>query len=172
MPQGAPIALRSKMWLDYQNDVKVSDVQLAAREGYESSKVALLTRADYSEKKGIVTIKLHDELAPYLLQIKENPYFKFHIEATRPMSNYHIIRLYWFLISWSNKERLKFSLETIKEAIDLEKTEYQIYQDFPDLAKLRLKDLKIEGFELELFPAFFLPRMIPMQRIFTDFFLK
>jgi sarcosine oxidase, subunit alpha len=36
MPQGAGIALKSKMWLDYQNDVKVSDVQLAAREGYES----------------------------------------------------------------------------------------------------------------------------------------
>jgi sarcosine oxidase, subunit alpha len=36
MPQGAPIRLRAKMWLDYQNDVKVSDVQLAAREGYES----------------------------------------------------------------------------------------------------------------------------------------
>ncbi len=36
MPQGAPIALKAKMWLDYQNDVKVSDVQLAAREGYES----------------------------------------------------------------------------------------------------------------------------------------
>lgn len=36
MPQGASYDLRSKMWLDYQNDVKVSDVQLAAREGYES----------------------------------------------------------------------------------------------------------------------------------------
>ena len=36
MPQGAAIGLKSKMWLDYQNDVKVSDVQLAAREGYES----------------------------------------------------------------------------------------------------------------------------------------
>ncbi len=36
MPQGAPYALRSKMWLDFQNDVKVSDVQLAAREGYQS----------------------------------------------------------------------------------------------------------------------------------------
>ncbi|MEY4984595.1 MAG: hypothetical protein RIR62_2861 [Pseudomonadota bacterium] len=36
MPQGAGVALKSKMWLDYQNDVKVSDVQLAAREGYES----------------------------------------------------------------------------------------------------------------------------------------
>ncbi len=36
MPQGAAPALRNKMWLDYQNDVKVSDVQLAAREGYES----------------------------------------------------------------------------------------------------------------------------------------
>ncbi len=36
MPQGAPDALRYKMWLDFQNDVKVSDVQLAAREGYAS----------------------------------------------------------------------------------------------------------------------------------------
>jgi len=36
MPQGAPPALRAKMWLDYQNDVKVSDVELAAREGYTS----------------------------------------------------------------------------------------------------------------------------------------
>ncbi|TDT77467.1 sarcosine oxidase subunit alpha [Litoreibacter halocynthiae] len=36
MPQGAGYKLRSKMWLDYQNDVKVSDVQLAAQEGYES----------------------------------------------------------------------------------------------------------------------------------------
>ncbi len=36
MPQGASIQLRSKSWLDYQNDVKVSDVQLAAQEGFES----------------------------------------------------------------------------------------------------------------------------------------
>ena len=36
MPQGANIKLKMKAWLDYQNDVKVSDVQLAAREGYES----------------------------------------------------------------------------------------------------------------------------------------
>ena len=36
MPQGASASLRAKSWLDYQNDVKVSDVQLAAREGYES----------------------------------------------------------------------------------------------------------------------------------------
>ncbi len=36
MPQGASVEKRAKMWLDYQNDVKVSDVQLAAREGYSS----------------------------------------------------------------------------------------------------------------------------------------
>ncbi len=36
MPHGAGVELRAKMWLDFQNDVKVSDVQLAAREGYES----------------------------------------------------------------------------------------------------------------------------------------
>jgi len=36
MPQGAGDKLKSKAFLDYQNDVKVSDVQLAAQEGYES----------------------------------------------------------------------------------------------------------------------------------------
>ena len=36
MPQGAGVKLAAKMWLDFQNDVKVSDVELAAREGYQS----------------------------------------------------------------------------------------------------------------------------------------
>ncbi|WP_296424249.1 sarcosine oxidase subunit alpha family protein [Yoonia sp.] len=36
MPQGASQALRAKAWLDFQNDVKVTDVQLAAQEGFES----------------------------------------------------------------------------------------------------------------------------------------
>ena len=36
MPANAGPALKAKAWLDYQNDVKVSDVELAAREGYES----------------------------------------------------------------------------------------------------------------------------------------
>ncbi|MCV6591433.1 MAG: sarcosine oxidase subunit alpha family protein, partial [Silicimonas sp.] len=36
MPETAPYVKRAKAWLDFQNDVKVSDVELAAREGYES----------------------------------------------------------------------------------------------------------------------------------------
>ena len=36
MPADAKIQLRSKAWLDFQNDVKVSDVRLAAQEGFES----------------------------------------------------------------------------------------------------------------------------------------
>ena len=36
MPQRAGHELKFKAWLDFQNDVKVSDVQLAAREGFES----------------------------------------------------------------------------------------------------------------------------------------
>ena len=36
MPNSAGIKLRSKAWLDFQNDVKVNDVELAAQEGFES----------------------------------------------------------------------------------------------------------------------------------------
>ena len=36
MPENASYKLRAKAWLDFQNDVKVTDVELAAREGFES----------------------------------------------------------------------------------------------------------------------------------------
>jgi sarcosine oxidase subunit alpha len=36
MPSDASYDLRAKTWLDFQNDVKVTDVELAAREGFES----------------------------------------------------------------------------------------------------------------------------------------
>lgn len=36
LPAKATPQMQAKSWLDFQNDVKVSDVQLAAREGYES----------------------------------------------------------------------------------------------------------------------------------------
>ena len=37
LPSGLSTAGRSKAWVDFQNDVKVSDLELAVREGYESS---------------------------------------------------------------------------------------------------------------------------------------
>ncbi len=36
VPTRAPYSSRAMSWLDFQNDVKVSDMELAAREGYES----------------------------------------------------------------------------------------------------------------------------------------
>ncbi len=36
MPTDPPYKLRAKAWLDFQNDVKMSDVELAAQEGFES----------------------------------------------------------------------------------------------------------------------------------------
>ncbi|MEL7151786.1 MAG: sarcosine oxidase subunit alpha family protein [Pseudomonadota bacterium] len=36
MPAEAPYKLKAKAWLDYQNDVKITDVELAAQEGFES----------------------------------------------------------------------------------------------------------------------------------------
>ncbi|SDX20712.1 sarcosine oxidase subunit alpha family protein [Roseicitreum antarcticum] len=36
MPRAAGYDLRARMWLDFQNDVKVADIQLAAREGFQS----------------------------------------------------------------------------------------------------------------------------------------
>ena len=40
VPQGMSSKDRSRTWVDFQNDVKVSDIDLAVREGYESSEHA------------------------------------------------------------------------------------------------------------------------------------
>ncbi len=37
MPNGMDLRTRAKAWIDFQNDVKVSDIELAVREGFESS---------------------------------------------------------------------------------------------------------------------------------------
>ena len=39
-PSGLKESVRSKAWVDFQNDVKVSDIELAAREGYVSAEHA------------------------------------------------------------------------------------------------------------------------------------
>ncbi len=40
MPSGISSANRAKTWVDFQNDVKVADLEIAVREGYESSEHA------------------------------------------------------------------------------------------------------------------------------------
>lgn len=93
------------------------------------AKVTLLTKVKYFEKRGYVELKFHEDLKPYLLQIKESGFFSYHIEATRHLKNYAFIKLYWLLVSWKSVQTKAFYLDELKQTLELEE-QYAVYQDF------------------------------------------
>lgn len=95
------------------------------------SKVTLLTKVKYKEGQGYVDLKFHEDLKPFLLQIKESQFFSYHIEATRQLKNYSFIKLYWLLASWKSVKTKVFYLDELKQTLELEGQ----YNQFPDFRK-------------------------------------
>jgi hypothetical protein len=95
------------------------------------SKVTLLTKVKYKEGQGYVDLKFHEDLKPFLLQIKESQFFSYHIEATRQLKNYSFIKLYWLLASWKSIKTKIFYLGELKQTLELEGQ----YNQFPDFRK-------------------------------------
>jgi hypothetical protein len=95
------------------------------------SKVTLLTKVKYKEGQGYVDLKFHEDLKPFLLQIKESQFFSYHIEATRQLKNYPFIKLYWLLASWKSIKTKIFYLGELKQTLELEGQ----YNQFPDFRK-------------------------------------
>jgi hypothetical protein len=74
-------------------------------------------------------MKFHEDLKPYLLQIKESTFFSYHIEATRHLKSYSFIKLYWLLVAWKSVKTKVFMLDSLKETLELT-GQYPQYFDF------------------------------------------
>lgn len=98
-------------------------------DGSDFTDLTLLTRAKYWSKKGYVELRFHEDLKPYLLQIKESQFISYHIEATRHLKNYAFIKLYWLLVAWKSVKTKTFLLDKLKEIMELE-GQYTAYKDF------------------------------------------
>lgn len=91
--------------------------------------LTLLTKATYWHKRGYVELRFHEDLRPYLLQIKESQFIKYHIEATRHLKNYAFIKLYWLLVAWKSVKTKTFPLDELKGVMELD-GQYLAYKDF------------------------------------------
>ena len=100
-------------------------------DGSDFTDLTLLTKAKYWSKKGYVELRFHEDLRPYLLQIKESQFISYHIEATRNLKNYAFIKFYWLLVAWKYAKTKTFLLDKLKEVMELEGQ----YNQFPDFRK-------------------------------------
>lgn len=104
-------------------------IRIKENDGSDYTDLVLLTKVKYWKKKGYVEMKFHEDLKPYLLQIKESSFFSYHIEATRHLKSYSFIKLYWLLVAWKSVKTKVFMLDSLKETLELT-GQYPQYFDF------------------------------------------
>jgi plasmid replication initiation protein len=104
-------------------------ITINEQDGSDYTDLTLLTKSKYWSKKGYVELRFHEDLRPYLLQIKESQFIKYHIEATRHLKNYAFIKLYWLLIAWKSVKTKPFDLIWLKQTLELD-GQYAAFKDF------------------------------------------
>lgn len=128
----------NKLGMDYSNiyeDIEKASkgmntwISIKENDGSDYTNLVLLTKVKYWKKKGYVEMKFHEDLKPYLLQIKESGFLSYHIEATRHFKNYAFIKLYWLLVAWKSVKTKPFELVSLKQTLELD-GQYERFYDF------------------------------------------
>ena len=110
-----------------------------------------IAKARITKRSGIITIKLDEDLIPYLLELKKN-YTKYQLQNIIPMKSKYGIRLYELLKSYLNLGKVRFSIEELK--IRLDSTNYTNLKDFKRrVLEPALKDIEIYS-DLTVEPVF------------------
>ncbi len=93
------------------------------------------TTARSNKRSGKVTIKFHEDMMPFLLQLTEQDefYTSFNLKYVLPMSSKHSPRLYEILKSYQkNNQEWYFEIEKLKKLMGCES--YKNYNDFKRFA--------------------------------------
>ena len=110
-----------------------------------------IAKARITKRSGIITIKLDEDLIPYLLELKKN-YTKYQLQNIIPMKSKYGIRLYELLKSYLNLGKVRFSIEELK--IRLDSTNYTNLKDFKRrVLEPALKDIEVYS-DLTVEPVF------------------
>lgn len=96
------------------------------------SLVRWFTTARSDKRSGKVTVKFHEDMMPYLLQLAEQEafYTSYNLRYVLPMSSQYAPRLYELLKSYSNNRQWFFEIDELKRLLDC-----QNYKNFTDFKR-------------------------------------
>ena len=80
-------------------------------------------------KKGSVELKVNDQLAPYLLDLKSH-FTKYSLQEALSFKSGFAMRLYQLLAQYQNMQEVDFSLEKLRFCLNVEDSTYKLFGDF------------------------------------------
>ena len=116
-------------------------IEIVTKDGrVEETIVRWLEKPRVDKATGMVTLKLDDDLKPYLLNLKKN-YTKFEWLYTKAMQSKYSVKLYELLKSWEKTRQgvKEFNLDDLKNYIDAPDS----YKNFNTFKK-RVLDIALE----------------------------
>lgn len=79
--------------------------------------------------RNTITFRLDNRLKPYLLELKEN-FTAYELGNALILSSKHSIALYQLLKSYAYLDDVSFTIEEIREHLQIDKNKYPLYNDF------------------------------------------
>lgn len=98
----------------------------------------LIGAKGFIEPKGenIISVQFHEELRPYLLELKER-YLQYDIKNLWGLSSVYSVRIYELLKQYQKIGKRFFDLEDLKLRLAIEPTEYEKYNHFKERVILK-----------------------------------
>ena len=78
---------------------------------------------------GTVEIYFHDDMAPYISQLKSQ-FTQYRLQEVAHFKSVYGVRLFEFLMQWKNKTSLAFSVDELRACFQLEEKQYPRFFDF------------------------------------------
>lgn len=103
-------------------------VEVEPMDGYDKTEVSLLTRRSYAKGQGSFMIEFHEDVMPYLAEIKHN-YTSILLETFGSLKSEYSLRLYEFLSRWAYRGRVKISVNEMKDLLGVSDN-YSSFFDF------------------------------------------
>jgi len=103
-------------------------VEVAPLQGYKKTEVSLLTRRSYNDGKGKFMIEFHDDVLPYLCEIKSN-YTSFLLENFGLLKSEHSLKLYEILCRHKFRKKIVISVDDLKNLLGIS-DKYAVFKDF------------------------------------------
>jgi plasmid replication initiation protein len=112
--------------------------------------IPLLGYAKYWHGKGYADIKISDEIAPYLFDLKDR-YTSYKLTQITRLSSIYAIRIYELLKQYENLKKRSFFIDDLRKTLAIKEIQYKRFNDFRkyvlDIAKKEINektDLKID----------------------------
>jgi plasmid replication initiation protein len=117
-----------KTMIDTTKNMASKVVEFYNKEG-NFTQMTVLSTVTYKKKKGQIEVKVNSDIAPYLIDLK-NQFTQYSLQEVIQFKSVYSMRIYQILNQWAYKEKVEYTIEELRFMFDIEQDEYKLYGHF------------------------------------------